>query len=942
MRIVLCLVFFLSGAAGLIFETLWFRMAGLTFGNSVWASSLVLASFMGGLALGNAISARFGYLLRRPLLTYAAIEVIVGLTGWGLVLAFPYFPELFAPLFRPLLGQLVFLNPLRLGIAFALLLIPTTAMGITLPLMVKALNRNNPGFGRALGQLYGWNTLGAMTGAILGEEILLGLLGIKGTALAAASLNFLAALAALRLRRRYDPARQQKQEDKPRGNTLRRLTSTEWRILAAAFLTGGILLSLEVVWFRFLQLFVPSTHRSFAIMILVVLFGIGAGSLASSLWLRFRPKAYRLYSHLALVAGLLTLWSYILFESIPQRYNGATLGSFTDTLEISAYLMLAVSFLSGLLFTFLGRTFFETCPEETRAVGLVTLANTLGATLGALLAGWALLPRLGIEHSIFLLAVLYFVAGALPRPIKPWRLETATVRTSLAVLLLAYLTSMALYPFGLMKNHFVPIVANRFSEGDASVIDYREGLTETIVFTQKDWMGEPYSKRLITNAYSMSGVDLLPIRYMKYFVYWALAFHPKVEKALLISYGVGSTAKAMTDSTEIEQIDIVDISRDILNANSIVYPDPRELPLNDPRVTVFIEDGRFCLLTSTETYDLITAEPPPLSTAGVINLYTQEYFQLLRNRLNEGGFTTYWLPVGDLSLDDSKSVVKAFCSVFDDCSLWRGAELDLIMIGSKNARGLIERASFERQWRDPKVARELQILGIETPELLLSTFLGDASFLATWAGDQLPLVDDFPHRLSGKEPDFSVYDLLLDNQDAQERYRNSSFLKQRLPPPLFEAGLAQYPYQAIIDYSLNEYFATRRSLQLEELNLILTETNLRTPALWLLGDYTEFSGIIEALVERNVTHEQVELYLGFREMADRNYVAAERHFDRSQVLGGGNINLHYYRILALAYAGDQQQAEQLARELRSKQGPMRNDSRFWEFCANTLGLDTSN
>ncbi len=469
MRIVLCLVFFLSGAAGLIFETLWFRMAGLTFGNSVWASSLVLASFMGGLALGNAISARFGYLLRRPLLTYAAIEVIVGLTGWGLVLAFPYFPELFAPLFRPLLGQLVFLNPLRLGIAFALLLIPTTAMGITLPLMVKALNRNNPGFGRALGQLYGWNTLGAMTGAILGEEILLGLLGIKGTALAAASLNFLAALAALRLRRRYDPARQQKQEDKPRGNTLRRLTSTEWRILAAAFLTGGILLSLEVVWFRFLQLFVPSTHRSFAIMILVVLFGIGAGSLASSLWLRFRPKAYRLYSHLALVAGLLTLWSYILFESIPQRYNGATLGSFTDTLEISAYLMLAVSFLSGLLFTFLGRTFFETCQRGDSCGGPCDPSQYLGSDPwcplspdGPCSQDWeSSIPSFYWPSSIssqVLCRAPSNLGGSRP----------ATVRTSLAVLLLAYLTSTALYPFGLMKNHFVPIVANRFSQGDAS------------------------------------------------------------------------------------------------------------------------------------------------------------------------------------------------------------------------------------------------------------------------------------------------------------------------------------------------------------------------------------------------------------------------------------------------------------------------------------------
>ena len=179
MSILLSFVFFVSGAAGLVFETLWFRTAGLAFGNSVWASSLVLSSFMGGLALGNGLAARFGRRVQRPVLGYAGLEIVVGVTGLGLVLLLPLLPQVLAPLFRPFLEQPAVLNPLRFGIAFVLLSVPTTAMGMTLPLMVKAMTQGSPDFGRALGRLYGLNTLGAMTGAIAGEWWLLPSLGSR-------------------------------------------------------------------------------------------------------------------------------------------------------------------------------------------------------------------------------------------------------------------------------------------------------------------------------------------------------------------------------------------------------------------------------------------------------------------------------------------------------------------------------------------------------------------------------------------------------------------------------------------------------------------------------------------------------------------------------------------------------------------------------------------
>lgn len=182
---ILCGVFLASGASALIFETLWFQQAGLAFGSSVWASSLVLSGFMSGLALGNALAARHGDRLRNPLRAYAIAEMAIAVSGVGLVLLFPHLGALFAPALPSLLDKPWLLNPLRLITAFVLLLVPSTAMGITLPLLARTLAIYDSRFGAILGRLYGWNTLGAVAGVVAAELFLIVTLGIRGTALAA-------------------------------------------------------------------------------------------------------------------------------------------------------------------------------------------------------------------------------------------------------------------------------------------------------------------------------------------------------------------------------------------------------------------------------------------------------------------------------------------------------------------------------------------------------------------------------------------------------------------------------------------------------------------------------------------------------------------------------------------------------------------------------------
>src|SRR6266516_1376103 len=193
----LCAILFLSGIGALIFETLWLRLSGLAFGNSVWAAALILSSFMAGLALGNAVAASSRIRRWRPLHLYALLEVLVALLGCTIVFGLPVLGELLRPMWQMLWNYQPALLGLRFIASFLILLVPTTAMGLTLPVLIEDPMLRQTNFGRAIGFLYGANTLGAVAGAVLGEGYLIAAFGLRGTTLAAGLASCIAAAAAL-------------------------------------------------------------------------------------------------------------------------------------------------------------------------------------------------------------------------------------------------------------------------------------------------------------------------------------------------------------------------------------------------------------------------------------------------------------------------------------------------------------------------------------------------------------------------------------------------------------------------------------------------------------------------------------------------------------------------------------------------------------------------
>lgn len=907
MTAAVCLIFFLSGAAALLFETLWFRQAGLVFGNSVWAASLVLASFMGGLALGNTLAARQGPRLRRPLRFYAALELVIGATGLGLVLLFPKLTAVIMPVLRVFTAWPLVLNAIRLSLSFALLLIPSTAMGATLPLLVKALGAGDPNFGRILGRLYGWNTLGAAAGALAGEFALVERLGLRGTGAVAALLDVAAAMVAVTLSRRVAAVAVEPETAAPM-----RLSPPAARLLGAAFLSGAILLALEVVWFRFLLLFLAGTSVAFAAMLSVVLLGIGAGGLAASLWTGRDLRAQRWLPLLALLAGFACVQAYITFDrAVVLAGSEYALTSRATFLE-SAWLMLAVCLVSGVLFTLMGRALREHVADPTRAAGLLTLANTTGAMLGAPLGGFVLLPGLGMERSFFVLAAAYGAVCALawstgPEPAGRSRGERYLAWAGVV----GFAVFMALFPFGLMNNRYIGRVVRRFASDGSHPIALTEGLTETVLIMRKDALGEPLSYRLVTNGFSMSGTGMISDRYMKMFVYWPVALNPRIERAVLISYGAGTTARGLADTAGLKSIDVVDISREILATAPLLFPPPQSTPLQDPRVRVHIEDGRFFLASTRERFDLITAEPPPPGNAGIVNLYSREYFQLIHDRLAEGGLTTYWLPVFLLEPASSRSIIKAFCSVFDDCSLWAGGGLNWMLAGSRGGMTAVTEEDFGRQWRDRVLAPKLREEALESPAVMGTAFIGDAPYLRELTAGDPPVVDDHPHRITQNPPtDYRAtlpyYRAILDTTATRARFAASAFIRRLWPPEVRARTLEMFDYERALDSYLN-YPEGSRVPRLDGLVTALTRTSSRTLPLWITD--TQPAEIrIAARAPRPAPDEgRVQYLLALDALARRDYRDCAGRLAQLRAINPRQPSSAVLHVIALHLAGESAQ-----------------------------------
>jgi predicted membrane-bound spermidine synthase len=903
-------ILFLSGCSALLFQTLWLRLSGLAFGNSVWSAALILSSFMAGLALGSAIAASSSLGRFRPLRVYAGLEMVVALSGCTLVFGIPVLGEWMRAGFQALWDHQQLLNLVRFTVSFLILLLPTTAMGLTLPVLLEDPVLKRQEFVRSIGFLYGGNTLGAMAGALLGEVYLVQRFGLMGTAWTAAGVGCAAAVMAWMFARA---------EPKPGRNARLRLrvrfsfeSRPPWNLLFVSLGAGAVFLGLEVIWVRFLRLYVASTSIAFSVMLAVVLAGIGLGGIAASLIPDRVLRRQHLMPLLLILAASATLLSYAFFPVPVRPPNIPTFdGAFALQVGLlSLALMFPVAFLSGVLLPAIAGGVQSEVAGRMNSTGLTILFNTIGAACGPLLAGFVFLPQLGFQSSLIFCAAVYAGLALLVSQRESWslRLPSGIALVSFSAL---FVLILAIFPYHRDENHLAN--ARRIYEGDGSVLAKKiEGTADTYQLLRRDLHGQPYSYRLVTNSYSMSGTVPRTQRYMRMFAYLPLTLRPESENALLICYGVGVTADAFTRDPRLKHLDIVDISKEIFDLADSYPGAGYQNPLRDPRVTTLVQDGRFFLQASPTSYDIITGEPPPLKVAGAVNLYTQQFFSLMKGRLKEGGIVSFWLPIYQVTLEETKAILRAFHNVFPNASLWATSDMEWVMIGMKPPIGKRDEALARKLFSDPASGSDLAQTGIEVPGQIPALFLMDGEEIDRLTQGVDPLDDFYPKRLTDSQPDMKpIYRLAhsyLLGPAALQRFFASSFIRELWPN---EREEALEPLFLIREMRFRADLAG--SNWLAELDFYLRHSELRAPVLEVLKTDALRVSLAEKLAATSpsLPAEAVrDLVAGA--LAQRDFGAAIHLLEGERDRGFSNLNDCFLLVYLYCHTGKVEEAEILA------------------------------
>lgn len=849
------LVVLCSGAAALLFETLFFRVAALALGVTQWAAAAVLAGFMLGLGGGALWVLARDHRITRPGRTFLWVEAIAAGSACLLVWLLPQWSALLATLLGTVRDEPVLLHSLRMLLAILLFALPAGAMGATLPLWLRAVaGFSGRGYGVRLGVLYGANVAGAVAGALACEFLLIPAHGIPGAALAGLLVSGVAILAAWTCLRAAGPG--------GRAATAPAVgLQPPAALLAVSFLCGVALLGLEISWFRFLHLYVINSAGTFAVM-LACLLGAGAlGSLLAAVLLAFRPARDAEFAVLfALLAGGAVVAAYAWFDPAAAGADRYWHVDLRDTALLTARLVCLPALFSGALFTVVGSLLRAGSGSDSATAGAWLASNTVGAVLGSLLAAFVLVPWLGLQRSLQVLAACYLVAAVLLLPQvagRWWRWG------AMAALLLA-LVPVVQIPVGLEAMHLARATEKFRARDGSDPVLVRHTASETLQYLQRNFLGAPWYHRQVTDGFSMSSTAPDSRRYMELYAWWPAAAHPQLQSALLVSYGLGTTASALLDVPGLQSLDVVDISPEILETSSIAH-EPGHNPLHDPRVQVFIEDGRFYLNAPRQQYDLVTGEPPPPRARGVVNLYTREYFALVRGALRPGGLFTYWLPVDQMNVPTTRAIIRAFCDVFPDCGLWAGANYNWMLTGSRSGGAPLRFSAAP--WQDDTAAARLDAVGLEAPGALAATFIADASTLRQWSAGAAPLVDAHPGRLRpdfATEADLSTYFRWMDDVEAERRFRTSAAMRSAWPPELQEQAARFFPFQGVLNYQVRPGSPGA----LVALDAVLRHSRMHAPVLWLLDSDARRQRIAGAQTELSG---EVRWHRAARALAGREY-----------------------------------------------------------------------
>ena len=756
-RIWIFLFFFVSGATGLIYEVVWTRLLTLVMGNTHYSIATVLTAFMGGLALGSYAGGRM--IDRRflaPLTAYAFLELGIGLY----CLIIPGLIDFAFPVFK-----WVYLNwgdsytqasLIRFFICVTILIIPATFMGATLPVLSKFVSRDEAHIGKDVGTLYSINTFGAVFGAWASAFVFMRLWGVQSTIWMTALLNL--AIAAVIFLVFKSPV-QGSTTHEPKSSPL---DNREKLILLSFGLSGMVALVYQIAWNRILSLLLGSSVYAFSLILTVFILGLALGTASFSRLLSKFSNYMKVYGITQIIIGISSLLIIPLFGSIPfaNRWIYENWGLQFEFIQLTNFLIIFAllfipTFFMGAQFPLVIKLMARKLETLGSHVGRVYASNTIGAIIGSFIAGFILIPELGLQTTLIsgvfsnvLLGTAILMLGArLNLGVKIYVLPVFLIFCVFAAKSIGPWDKSVISSGSFMPYRIADLKAAELKKN--KILFFKEGM-HTTVTTELSVSGNIF---LRVNGKTDASLAL-DMRTQLLSGYLPMLFHPDPKSVLVVGQGSGITLGAV-EQFPANEITLVEISPAVIEGSRFFDPFNHHA-LDDDRVTLKLEDGRNHIALSESTYDVIVSEPSNPWISGVGALFTVNFFELLKKRLNPGGVACIWVHT-NMSPDSFKSIVRSFSEEFPFVSMWESiAGDDYLLIGSEEEYGL----SYEKARKylsDETVGRDLHRIGINNVPDLLSLMIMSRKKLLEFSASA-PLHTDDNSLLEFNAPEYVYKD----------------------------------------------------------------------------------------------------------------------------------------------------------------------------------------
>jgi spermidine synthase len=735
-------LFFASGMTSLVYETLWIRVLSLGVGSTSASMSLVLAIFFLGLTLGSWIAGSFASQVRNPVRIYGVLEGVIGLYSLGLIYILFDFHRILALL--PVAHSLTVLGlAIKFVLIFLVLILPTTLMGASLPFLIRIFVRNNDSIGRKISFLYGINTLGGVTGAFATGFVLIPKVGVLNANHITAAVNFLILLLALVVARAA-AVRQEVQHPAPEhASEIRTRPSLFVRSVPfTVCLTGFASLAAEVVWNKYLGIFLGSNIFGLSLVLALFLMGIAVGAIAFARWIERVENRQLFYIDLLWICGVGIFATSVLLGYAPvlasllEHYFPKISMLTMKSVIVAVIMLLPASLLGALLPTAIRLCIagFENAPKVT---GRIYALSTIGSILGSGIAGLFLIPWLGSSLTIKTSVVLMIACAAGLTVIVHaafWSKLGRGVALLAAVLMLAGTDAVSFK--NIIKSAYSQTASEDMSLSEAlkyyskTYEEFRlivEGRTGIISLSHDPQDGENYRDylRLKTNGlnesvYYTKNLESLP-KYEALLGLLPFTLVRNPQRAFAVGYGGGYTVDFLT-SSDLHQVDVAELEEGILKAADYVYQGENPI-LQRKNLNLQIEDARFVLSGRTKNkYDIIVSQPSHSWLAGVANLFTLEFFHIVKDNLTDQGVFSQWLNLYNMNPTVLKSILKTFFAVFPHGAIFTGAgDQEMILIGSNNPV-VFNVAKLEAMSRNPKLQRQLAYIPVNNAYDLMTLF----------------------------------------------------------------------------------------------------------------------------------------------------------------------------------------------------------------------------